>query len=91
MILDYQTEEARDARLDLIGLGEEAALRGRAEALGVEAEVAFWGRLGHAEVMEQMREHDAVVVPSRHDYPEGLPATLYEALCSRTPLVWCSR
>jgi glycosyltransferase involved in cell wall biosynthesis len=34
-----------------------------------------------------MHEHDVVVVPSRHEYPEGLPNTIYEALCSRTPIV----
>jgi glycosyltransferase involved in cell wall biosynthesis len=34
-----------------------------------------------------MRDHDAVAVPSRSTYPEGLPLTIYEAFCSRTPLV----
>lgn len=34
-----------------------------------------------------MRESDIVVVPSRHDYPEGLPNTLCEGLASRTPVV----
>ena len=28
-----------------------------------------------------------MVVPSRHDYPEGLPLTIYESLCARTPIV----
>lgn len=34
-----------------------------------------------------MREHDAVIVSSRHSYPEGLPRTIYEALATRTPLI----
>jgi glycosyltransferase involved in cell wall biosynthesis len=34
-----------------------------------------------------MHEHDAVVVPSRHEFDEGLPMTLQDALTSRTPLV----
>ena len=34
-----------------------------------------------------MNRHDVVVVPSRHEYPEGLPMTLYEAFCSRTPII----
>ena len=34
-----------------------------------------------------MSAHDIVIVPSRHDYPEGLPMTIYEALAMRTPLV----
>ena len=34
-----------------------------------------------------MRRVDAVLVPSRPAYPEGLPLTIYEALCARTPIV----
>jgi glycosyltransferase involved in cell wall biosynthesis len=34
-----------------------------------------------------MHESDAVVIPSRTAYPEGLPLTIYEALCSRTPII----
>jgi glycosyltransferase involved in cell wall biosynthesis len=41
----------------------------------------------NADVRRRMREHDAVVVPSRHSYAEGLPNTIYEALASRSPLV----
>ena len=34
-----------------------------------------------------MREADLVIIPSRHEYPEGLPLTIYEALCSRNPII----
>ena len=34
-----------------------------------------------------MHAHDAVVVPSQHAYPEGLPMTIYDAYCSRSPLI----
>ena len=34
-----------------------------------------------------MRGADAVVIPSRHEYPEGLPLTIYEALAARTPII----
>jgi len=34
-----------------------------------------------------MRSADAIVIPSRHEYPEGLPLTIYEALAARTPIV----
>jgi glycosyltransferase involved in cell wall biosynthesis len=34
-----------------------------------------------------MREADVVVIPSRHEYPEGLPLTIYEALAARTPII----
>jgi glycosyltransferase involved in cell wall biosynthesis len=59
----------------------------RAAALGASERVHFEGRIPHDRVVPLMNEHDAVVVPSRHEYPEGLPMTIYEGLCSRTPLV----
>ena len=34
-----------------------------------------------------MRSADVVVIPSRHDYPEGFPLTIYEALCAQTPMI----
>jgi len=34
-----------------------------------------------------MRDADVVLIPSRHEYPEGLPLTIYEALAARTPIV----
>ncbi len=44
-------------------------------------------RVPHPQVVALMHEHDAVLVPSRHEYPEGLPMTIYDALCARTPLI----
>jgi len=49
--------------------------------------VHFQGLVPNEEILPMMHDHDAVVVPSRHEYPEGLPATIYEGLCSRSPLV----
>lgn len=63
------------------------AWRGRASALGLGDTVAFLGMIGHDAVRAQMRKADAVVTPSRHDYPEGLPNVIYEALAARAPLV----
>ena len=34
-----------------------------------------------------MQAADAVIVPSRHSFPEGLPLTLFEGLASRTPVI----
>jgi glycosyltransferase involved in cell wall biosynthesis len=34
-----------------------------------------------------MRDADVVIIPSHHEYPEGCPMTIYEALCSRTPII----
>jgi glycosyltransferase involved in cell wall biosynthesis len=38
-------------------------------------------------VPNAMRAADVVVIPSRHEYPEGLPLTIYEALAARTPIL----
>jgi glycosyltransferase involved in cell wall biosynthesis len=39
------------------------------------------------QIVTLMREASAVIIPSRHTYAEGLPMTIYEGLCSRTPIV----
>jgi glycosyltransferase involved in cell wall biosynthesis len=69
--------------------GHDGTLARKVEALGLSSAITFLGPVSHDRVVPLMNEHDAVVVPSRHEYPEGLPMTLYEGLCSRTPIV-CS-
>lgn len=85
--VDLLKRRGREATLTVAGTGDVAAFTERAGALGVADRVRFLGRVGHAQVLELMREHDAVLVPSRHEYPEGLPMTIYEAYCARTPIV----
>lgn len=77
----------RDVRLTIIGSGQQKNFEEHAEKLSLADHVEFTGRISHAEVLETMRACDVVVVPSWRAYPEGLPMTLYEALCTRTPLV----
>lgn len=77
----------RDAELTLVGAGDDETFRALARQEGVEGQITFTGLLPHRRVLAEMRAHDMVLVPSHHDYPEGLPMTLYEALCVRTPLV----
>ena len=74
-----------DIRLDVVGEGEDFSTL--TEQLGLSARVRFLGRLANTEVIPAMRQADVVLVPSRKAYPEGFPLTLYEALCSRTPIV----
>lgn len=73
--------------LTSIGGGELDSMRRLADRLGIGEHVTFTGRVEHGRAVRLMREHDIVVVPSRHDYPEGLPMTIYDALVSRTPLI----
>lgn len=77
-----------DVALTVIGGGDDVErLRGLAEARGVVSKVHFAGKMPHRQVLAEMRAHHVVTVPSHHEYPEGLPMTLYEALSTRTPIV----
>lgn len=49
-------------------------------------EVRLAGRLSHDEVVSLLASATLSMAPSWHDYPEGLPMTIYEALATRTPL-----
>lgn len=45
------------------------------------------GRVGNEQVVSRMRECDILVVPSRPEFPEGMPQVLSEGLAARTPMV----
>ena len=79
--------DGMDVRLTIVGTGEREHFEAMAKEHGLADRVAFTGRIAHDRVVELMGGADAVVVPSRHEYPEGLPMTIYDALASRTPLV----
>ena len=80
-------ERGTALRFIFAGPGDVPAWRRRAEALGIADAVDFIGTVAHSEVRQRMTAADIVIVPSRHDYAEGLPNTIYEALASRTPLL----
>ena len=80
-------ERGHDARLSVAGAGEIAHFEARAKEVGVAGAVTFLGRIPHPRVVALMNEHDLTVVPSRHSYPEGLPLTIYDSYCSRSPLI----
>jgi glycosyltransferase involved in cell wall biosynthesis len=73
--------------LKVAGKGDIAAFQARAQQLQIEECVEFLGLVKNTAVVGLMRDADLVLVPSRHEYPEGFPMTIYEALCSRTPIV----
>ncbi|MEO8709462.1 MAG: glycosyltransferase, partial [Lacisediminihabitans sp.] len=76
-----------DIRLRLAGLGKVERFERLADRLGIADRVTFLGLVPNGEIPDMMHAADAVVVPSRHSFPEGLPLTLYEALASRTPVI----
>jgi glycosyltransferase involved in cell wall biosynthesis len=76
----------RDVHLTLLGIGPDlAAIQARAAALGPAA--SFVGRVPNDEVFRRMAAATLVCVPSRHEFPEGFPQTLTEALTARTPVM----
>ena len=80
-------QQGKPITVDLYGRGETDRLTQLAHTLGIGADVAFKGLIPNSEMVPAMSAADIIVVPSRHEYSEGLPLTIYEALCSRTPLV----
>jgi glycosyltransferase involved in cell wall biosynthesis len=76
-----------DVSLTSVGGGNVEPFRSMAENLQIQEHVTFTGRVEHGAALKLMREHDAVLVPSRHEYSEGLPMTIYDGLTTRTPLV----
>ena len=74
-------------RLRVIGKGETDFFKGQAKQLKIESLVEFVGLVPNDQIIPSMQEADVVVISSRHNYPEGFPMTIYEALCSHTPIV----
>ena len=69
------------------GTGDRARWEDLARACGVAETVRFLGRIAQTEVRSEMNRHDLVVIPSRHEYPEGFPNTVFEGLSSRSPVI----
>jgi glycosyltransferase involved in cell wall biosynthesis len=76
-----------NVHLKLAGNGEIAHFQEQIQQLNIADRAEFLGLIPNDRVVFLMREADVVVIPSRHEYPEGLPLTIYEALCSHTPIV----
>jgi glycosyltransferase involved in cell wall biosynthesis len=76
--------------LTVVGEGKDIEqLKSRVSNYQLERNVSFLGKVENSRIIELMRNHEIVVVPSRKKEAEGLPVTIYEALISRTPLI-CS-
>jgi glycosyltransferase involved in cell wall biosynthesis len=78
--------QRREVELSLAG-GESEEYQRLVDELGLGSAVHFLGCQSHDRIVPLMNEHDASLVPSWHEYPEGLPMTIYEGLCSRSPVI----
>jgi glycosyltransferase involved in cell wall biosynthesis len=82
-------DQGFELRCLLAGLGDLDEMKAIGTSLGVTDLLSFVGLIGNTEVFNMMMAADLVVVPSRAEYPEGFPLTMFEAIASRTPIV-CS-
>jgi glycosyltransferase involved in cell wall biosynthesis len=73
--------------LTIVGRDHDGTMQDLAGRLGLIDRVSFAGVIANEDIPETMRSADAVIIPSRHEYPEGLPLTIYEALAARTPII----
>jgi glycosyltransferase involved in cell wall biosynthesis len=73
--------------LKVAGKGESAQFIHQVKQLGIEDQVEFLGMVPHNDIIQLLSRADLVVVPSHHEYPEGFPMTIYETLCTRTPIL----
>jgi glycosyltransferase involved in cell wall biosynthesis len=88
--VEYLTGEGMDISAEVCGGGAEMeGLSRLAETKGLGNAVVFRGMTPNREVLKKMRAAHLAVVPSRHEYPEGLPNVIYEGFETRTPLI-CS-
>jgi Glycosyltransferase len=75
------------AQLSVAGGGDPQPWTARIAALGLKDVVDLLGVVPNSQVRADMAAHDLVIVPSRAEYPEGLPNTIYEGLASRSPVI----
>ena len=79
--------QGKDVTLTIAGSGNVPEFEAQSARMALGNAIKFLGRVPHDRVFSEMLAHDAVLVPSHHEYAEGLPMTIYEAFASRTPLI----
>ena len=73
----------------IAGKGEIDLMSELAASLGISDQIEFLGLVPNDQVIQLFQTSHAVCVPSRHDFGEGFPLTLFEAIASRSPII-CS-
>lgn len=83
----YLKSEGLSIKLKIVGKGDIENFQKQTKDLQIEDFVEFVGLVPNKLIISLMRKADLVVIPSRHEYPEGFPLVIYEAFCSRTPII----
>ncbi len=74
-------------KLKIAGNDKTGFFANKVKQLQIEDCVEFLGIVPNKTVVPLMRESDLVLVPSRHEFPEGFPLAITHALCARTPII----
>lgn len=74
-------------KLKIAGNDKTGFFANKVKHLQIEDCVEFLGIVPNKTVVPLMRESDLVLVPSRHEFPEGFPLAITHALCARTPII----
>ncbi|PSN14065.1 glycosyl transferase family 1 [filamentous cyanobacterium CCT1] len=74
-------------RLNIVGSDEANFAKNMIAKLCLEDSVKLLGFVPNHEVEPLMNSMDLVIVPSRHNYPEGFPLVIHHALRACTPIV----
>jgi glycosyltransferase involved in cell wall biosynthesis len=85
--ISQMRERKLEVTLSIIGRDPDGTMTALSDSLELSKVVNFAGIVPNEDIPAAMRAADVVVIPSRHEYPEGLPLTIYEALAARTPIV----
>ena len=85
--ISYLKSQGLSIKLKVIGKGNVERFINITKHLKIEKRVEFLGLVPNRSIISLMRKADSVIVPSRYEYPEGFPFVIYEAFCSRTPII----
>lgn len=80
-------DKNHDYTLKIIGSGDLETAKALASQLSSPERVSILGSISNTQVLQEMANATIVIVPSRHEYPEGMPNTVYEGLITKTPLI----
>ena len=81
-------ERTRSVHCVIAGSGDVVKMKNLADRLGIK-DIHFLGQIPNDKVFNMYQRADLAIVPSRREFPEGFPLTMFEAIASRTPIV-CS-
>jgi len=85
--LIFLKKNEKNVCLKIAGDGELSKAKLIAKKYNVQENILFMGKVSHDNVLIDMNQSDFVIVPSRHNYPEGLPMTIMESLMVHTPVI----